>query len=65
MFWAGAIPAIALALGALRLPESPAWLINNGRTADASAMIGSVADEAGADQVIELYASAAPDWAQG
>jgi sugar porter (SP) family MFS transporter len=55
MFWVGAIPAIALVLGTLRLPESPAWLINNGRTGDAKAMIGSVAGEAGADQVIERY----------
>jgi sugar porter (SP) family MFS transporter len=55
MFWAGAIPALGLALAALRLPESPAWLINSGRTADARAMIGSVAGEAGADQVIERY----------
>jgi MFS transporter, SP family, galactose:H+ symporter len=55
MFWVGAAPAITLALAALRLPESPAWLINNGRAADAKALIASVASEVGADQVVERY----------
>jgi SP family galactose:H+ symporter-like MFS transporter len=56
MFWVGAIPAIALALASLRLPESPAWLARQGRTDDAKAMIGSVAGPEGADQVIARYA---------
>jgi SP family galactose:H+ symporter-like MFS transporter len=56
MFWVGAIPAVALALATLRLPESPAWLITTGRTAEARAMLGSVAGPSGADQVIERYA---------
>jgi MFS transporter, SP family, galactose:H+ symporter len=55
MFWIGALPAAALALGSLRLPESPAWLIAQGRIEDAKAMIGSVAGSRGADQVIERY----------
>src|SRR4051794_14269340 len=55
MFWVGAIPAIALALASLRLPESPAWLARQGRTDDAKAMIGSVAGPEGADQVIARY----------
>src|SRR3954471_8089495 len=42
MFCVGAIPAVALALASLRLPESPAWLARQGRTDDAKAMIGSV-----------------------
>jgi SP family galactose:H+ symporter-like MFS transporter len=56
MFWVGAIPSVALALGALRLPESPAWLARRGRTDDAKAMISSVAGPDGADQVIARYA---------
>ena len=56
MFWIGAIPSVALALATLRLPESPAWLVRQGRTADAKAMIGSVAGAEGADQVIARYA---------
>jgi MFS transporter, SP family, galactose:H+ symporter len=55
MFWVGAIPAAALAVAALRLPESPAWLIAKGRIPDAKAMISSVAGAVGADQVIERY----------
>jgi SP family galactose:H+ symporter-like MFS transporter len=55
MFWIGAIPSAALALGSLRLPESPAWLIAQGRIEDAKAMIGSVAGSTGADQVIDRY----------
>ena len=31
MFWVGAVPAVLLALIAMRLPESPTWLINQGR----------------------------------
>jgi SP family galactose:H+ symporter-like MFS transporter len=56
MFWVGAIPAVALALATLRLPESPAWLIAKGKIAAARAMIGSVAGDEGADQVIQRYA---------
>jgi SP family galactose:H+ symporter-like MFS transporter len=55
MFWAGAVPSVLLVLAAVRLPESPAWLINNGHTDEARAMLGSVAGETGADQVIERY----------
>jgi MFS transporter, SP family, galactose:H+ symporter len=55
MFWVGAIPSIALVIAAVRLPESPAWLINTGRTDEARSMLGSVACGTGADQVIERY----------
>jgi MFS transporter, SP family, galactose:H+ symporter len=57
MFWVGAIPAAALVLGTLRLPESPAWQINTGRTDDARKMLASVAGPGGADQVIARYRS--------
>src|SRR4051794_41081436 len=55
MFWVGAIPAAALALGTLRLPESPAWLINTGRIPAARRMLEGVAGAEGAGQVIERY----------
>ncbi len=55
MFGVGVIPAILLALAAVRLPESPAWLIGVERTDEARDMIGSVAGAEGADKVIERY----------
>jgi len=55
MFWVGAVPSIALVVAAIRLPESPAWLINTGRTDDARGMLASVAGVTGADQVIDRY----------
>jgi MFS transporter, SP family, galactose:H+ symporter len=55
MFWVGAVPAAALALGCLRLPESPAWLINTGRIPAARKMLEGVAGTEGAEQVIERY----------
>ncbi|NJC71359.1 sugar porter family MFS transporter [Planosporangium thailandense] len=55
MFAVGAIPAIALALCCARLPESPAWLITNGRTARAKAMIESVVDAPTADAYVEGF----------
>jgi len=57
MFWVGALPAAALVLGTLRLPESPAWQINTGRTDGARRMLESVAGPGGADQVIARYRS--------
>lgn len=57
MFWIGAIPAGLLALGSLRLPESPAWQITNGRLDDAKQMIASVASEARADEMIAAFQS--------
>jgi sugar porter (SP) family MFS transporter len=55
MFWIGAIPAVLLALGCLRLPESPAWQIANSRFGEAKKMIASVASEARADEMIEAF----------
>jgi SP family galactose:H+ symporter-like MFS transporter len=55
MFWIGAIPAVLLGLGCLRLPESPAWQIANGRLGAAKEMIASVASEARADEMIEAF----------
>lgn len=56
MFAFGAIPAAAMAAGALWvLPESPAWLMNQGRIAQARQLIASVTDEARADRLIERH----------
>lgn len=55
MFWVGAVPSIALALAALRLPESPAFLIASKRIDDARALLTSVAGRESADKVIERY----------
>jgi SP family galactose:H+ symporter-like MFS transporter len=57
MFWIGAIPAALLAIGCLRLPESPAWQIANERLDAAKKMIASVASEARADEMIEAFQS--------
>jgi MFS transporter, SP family, galactose:H+ symporter len=55
MFWIGAIPAALLVLGCLRLPESPAWQIANGRFGAAKEMIASVASESRADEMVEAF----------
>jgi MFS transporter, SP family, galactose:H+ symporter len=55
MFWIGAIPSVALALGVIRLPESPAWLIANDRTDKAKTMLAYVTEPGGADLVIARY----------
>src|SRR5699024_12497237 len=50
MFWVGAVPAVLLALIAMRLPESPTWLINQGRIETAKQMVTRVAGAARADE---------------
>ena len=40
-----AIPAIALFFGMLRMPESPRWLVEKGRTAEALAVLKTVRSE--------------------
>lgn len=55
MFWVGVVPAVLLVVVARRLPESPAWLIAEGRMDAARDMLGSVAGSEGADTVIERY----------
>jgi putative MFS transporter len=39
MFWIGAVPGLMIAFLVARLPESPRWLINKGRLADADAVV--------------------------
>ncbi len=55
MFGVGAVPALALAIGVLRVPESPAWLLAKGRVAEAKAEIASVAGDRGADRAIAVF----------
>ena len=55
MFWVGAVPAVVLAVIATRLPESPTWLINQGRTAAAKKMLTTVAGAQRADEVVARH----------
>lgn len=52
MFGVGAIPAALLFIAAVWLPESPTWLIRNGRTQRAREVVDSVAEPGGADKVV-------------
>lgn len=52
MFGVGAIPAALLFFAALWLPESPTWLIRNGKTERARKVLDSVTEPGGADKVI-------------
>lgn len=45
MFAICAFPAIVLFFGMLRMPESPRWLVDKGRTADALAVLKTVRSE--------------------
>jgi sugar porter (SP) family MFS transporter len=55
MFAVGLIPALGLALGSLRLPESPSWLMNHGRETQARSEIAAVGGDEAADKTIARY----------
>ncbi|MBL3699417.1 sugar porter family MFS transporter [Leucobacter luti] len=49
MFAISALPAIALFFGMLRMPESPRWLVQRGRTAEARRVLATIRSEERAD----------------
>ena len=55
MFAVGLIPTIALVMGTFRLPESPSWLMNHGKAADARSEIASLAGSDAADKTIARF----------
>ena len=66
MFAICAIPAIALFFGMLRMPESPRWLLEKGRNADALAVLKTVRSEDRAKaEIADLERIAAEEKAEG
>lgn len=55
MFWVGAIPAAALVVACIWLPESPRWLIRRGRTEEARRTLERVTKPGIPDRVIARY----------
>jgi SP family galactose:H+ symporter-like MFS transporter len=55
MFAVGLIPSLALVLGSRRLPESPAWLLNQGKDEEVRSLVTSLSSDETADRVIELH----------
>ncbi|WP_051897687.1 sugar porter family MFS transporter [Sciscionella sediminilitoris] len=49
MFAIGALPAVLMLIGAFFLPESPRWLVKQGRTAEARAVLARTREPAAAE----------------
>ncbi len=58
MFAVGAIPALIMAFGALRLPESPSWQLSHGQEEQARATIAEVSGEHRADDQAARFKAA-------
>jgi MFS transporter, SP family, major inositol transporter len=51
-----ALPAIALFIGMIRMPESPRWLVNKGRNAEALAVLSTIRPEDRAEAEVRQIA---------
>jgi sugar porter (SP) family MFS transporter len=64
MLAVAALPAFALLIGMLRVPESPRWLVEKGRTAEARAVLETIRSRERADAEIADVESAASEDAE-
>lgn len=57
MFGLGVVPAVVMLIGSLRLPESPRWLVDHGREAEALAVLkGSRSAEEARREIADIQA---------
>lgn len=64
MFGVGLVPAVLLFLAVLWLPESPTWLVRNGRMEQARKVVDKVAEPGDADRFIDRVHKAQREEAQ-